>query len=84
MGRSSRFLMDDHTKERWYQLCLLAAIEEDCDKLLALVTEINRLLAADETECEKRGTHQREAWKQTESDEHHTEARPPYGSREQR
>jgi hypothetical protein len=30
----------DQTKERWFQVCQLAAIEEDPEKLLALVTEI--------------------------------------------
>jgi hypothetical protein len=75
--------MDDHTKERWYQLCQLASIEQDSDKLFALVTEINRLLAARETERNKKGTRQSQAWKQTaESDEHQTEARQPYRSRE--
>jgi hypothetical protein len=36
--------MKDQTKERWFQLCQLAAVEEDPNKLLALVTEINTLL----------------------------------------
>lgn len=36
--------MADPTKERWYQLCALAAVENDPSKLLALVTEVNRLL----------------------------------------
>ena len=77
--------MDDHTKERWYQLCQLAAIEEDCDKLLALVAEINRLLDARETERNKRGSRQSEAWKQTaESDQHQATSRQPYRSREHR
>jgi hypothetical protein len=31
-------------KERWMQLAALAANEQDPDKLLALVTEINLLL----------------------------------------
>src|SRR5580658_9332291 len=75
--------MDDHTKERWYQLCQLAAIEQDNDKLLALVTEINRLLAANEAECNEREARQSEAWKQrAESDKHQAKARPPYRSRE--
>jgi hypothetical protein len=85
-GRSGRLTkMDDHTGERWYQLCQLAAIEQDSDKLLALVTEINRLLAANEADCNKREAHQREAWKQTaQPDEHQAEARQPYRSREHR
>jgi hypothetical protein len=36
--------MEDQTKERWYQLCGQAAVEQDPKKLLALVTEINSLL----------------------------------------
>lgn len=30
--------------EKWMQLCEMAAVEQDPNKLLALVTEINRLL----------------------------------------
>lgn len=36
--------MEGPTKERWYELCELAAKEQDASKLVALVTEINRLL----------------------------------------
>jgi hypothetical protein len=36
--------MEGATKERWYDLCELAAKEQDPAKLLVLVTEINRLL----------------------------------------
>jgi hypothetical protein len=31
-------------KERWQELCKLAAVEQDSEKLLALVQEINQLL----------------------------------------
>jgi hypothetical protein len=31
-------------KERWLKLCELAAVEQDPEKLLELVREINRLL----------------------------------------
>jgi hypothetical protein len=31
-------------KEKWMELCELAANEQDAHKLLALLTEINRLL----------------------------------------
>ncbi len=34
----------DKTEERWRELCAQAAVEYDPDKLLALVTEITRLL----------------------------------------
>ena len=36
--------MDPETKERWLVLCEQAAVEHDPARLLALVTEINRLL----------------------------------------
>ncbi len=36
--------MRGEAKERWMELCELAAVEQDADKLLALVSEINRLL----------------------------------------
>ncbi|MGA2813586.1 MAG: hypothetical protein ABSG16_19460 [Candidatus Acidiferrum sp.] len=31
-------------EERWLELCRLAAVEQDPDKLHALIIEINRLL----------------------------------------
>jgi hypothetical protein len=40
--------MEDQIKERWYQLCVLAAAENDPAKILAMVTEINRLLTEKE------------------------------------
>ena len=36
--------MPDERTERWKELCAEAASEQDPDKLLALVKEINRLL----------------------------------------
>ena len=36
--------MEDETKERWYQLCQLAAVEQDPERLVALAQEISRLL----------------------------------------
>ena len=36
--------MPDETEEAWFQLCKLAAIEEDPAMLLMLVQEIRRLL----------------------------------------
>jgi hypothetical protein len=36
--------MEGETKERWFQLAQLAAVEQDPEKLIALVQEINRLL----------------------------------------
>jgi hypothetical protein len=75
--------LDDHTKERWFQLCELAAVEQDNAKLIALVTEINQLLEAEETDRNKGRARQIESWKQiAESDQHQTNARQPYLSRE--
>jgi hypothetical protein len=36
--------LQDQEKERWLQICELAAKEQDPKKLLAYVEEINRLL----------------------------------------
>jgi hypothetical protein len=41
--------MQDGDKECWFQLCELAAVEEDPAKLLMLVQEICRLLKEKET-----------------------------------
>jgi hypothetical protein len=41
-------------RERWEELCALAAKEEDNEKLLKLVQEINQLLEA--KECRLHGT----------------------------
>jgi hypothetical protein len=37
--------MQGKTRERWLELCEQAAVEQDREKLLELVAEINRLLA---------------------------------------
>ena len=42
--------MQEQTKERWQELCVKAAVEQDSDKLMELVDEINRLLSAKERE----------------------------------
>ena len=36
--------MKGETQERWQQLCAQAATEQDPQKLMDLITEINRLL----------------------------------------
>lgn len=36
--------MQGENMEHWRELCALAAMEQDSDRLLALVREINRLL----------------------------------------
>lgn len=40
--------MQGEQKERWMRLCELAAVEQDPQKLLKLVAEINDLLEAKE------------------------------------
>jgi len=45
-------------KERWLELCQQAAVEQDPKKLMALVTEINRLLQEKEQRLNSRtGVH---------------------------
>ena len=46
--------MQGATKERWLQLCELAAVEQDSEKLAALIEEINRLLAEKEERLKQR------------------------------
>jgi hypothetical protein len=41
-------------KERWMLLCEQAAVEQDHDKLIALVAEINALLDAKQARLEAR------------------------------
>ena len=43
-------------KEKWMELCELAANEQDANKLMALITEINRLLEEKAQRVEKRAT----------------------------
>jgi len=72
--------MDNLKSERWFQLCQLAAVEQNSEKLLALVAEINQLLEAKEFE---RNTRRRQAWKQSaKSDEHQAKSTQPYRGRE--
>ena len=49
--------MQGENKERWERLCAQAAVEQDSERLLTLVQEINQLLA----EKEQRLAHQRSA-----------------------
>jgi hypothetical protein len=46
--------MKEEATERWYQLCVLAAAENDRAKLLAMVKEINRLLTEKEQSLPER------------------------------
>ena len=46
--------MQGSTKERWLQLCERAAVEQDSEKLIVLVAEINRLLAEKEERLKTR------------------------------
>jgi hypothetical protein len=41
--------MNKLANERWYQLCQLAAVEPDPEKLMKLVTEVSLLLEARES-----------------------------------
>lgn len=43
------YAMKDKTKELWKYYCEQAAVEQDPDKLLELVKEINRMLEENET-----------------------------------
>jgi len=36
--------MGSGTTERWFHLCQFASVEQDSDKLIALIKEINRIL----------------------------------------
>jgi hypothetical protein len=49
-------IMDGQNKERWFQLCELAAAEQDPNELLRLVTEINRLLEEKEERLKRHTT----------------------------
>lgn len=40
--------MKGATRERWQQLCEQAAVEQDPEKMLSLINEINRLLSEKE------------------------------------
>jgi hypothetical protein len=46
--------MPDEKKERWLELCEQAATEQDSEKLLALVGEINHLLQQREESLKRR------------------------------
>ena len=47
-------LMEGETRERWYQLAQLAAVEQDPAKLVALAQEITRLLEEKEDRLKQR------------------------------
>jgi len=48
--------MGSGTTERWYVLCQLASVEQDSDKLIALIKEINRLLDEKEQRLKQKCT----------------------------
>jgi hypothetical protein len=48
--------MQDALDERWKALCLEASMERDPDKLLELVSEINRLLEEKRANAKKGGS----------------------------
>ncbi len=75
--------MNDRTKERWFQLCQLAAVEQDRKKLMALIREISSLLEAKEAKLRNNRSGQSQKWNELpESDLHQDRARQPYRSRE--
>src|SRR5882724_6647159 len=75
--------VNDRTKERWFRLCQLAAVEQDSEKLMALIREIGSLLEAKETKLSDSRSGQSQKWKEPpESDKHQDIARQPYRSRE--
>lgn len=45
--------MQGAVKERWLQLCELAAVEQDSKKLLALVEELSKVLLEKEERLKK-------------------------------
>ena len=56
--------MKEEATERWYQLCVLAAAENDPAKLLAMVKEINRLLTEKEQSLPERSrVEMRKKWR---------------------
>ena len=46
--------MAEHMNESWLELCELVAKEVDPEKLMALIAEIDRLLAAEQQQPKKR------------------------------
>ena len=46
--------MQRQPSERWLQLCELATVEQDSEKLMGLITEINRLLEEKEERLKQR------------------------------
>jgi hypothetical protein len=45
--------MQGPTRERWHNLCEQAAVEQDADRLLELIKEINRLLEEKEQRLQR-------------------------------
>jgi len=45
-------MMEESGRERWFQLCQKAAVEQDPAKMLELITEINDLLEEKEKRLE--------------------------------
>ena len=46
--------MEGEIKERWFQLAQLAAVEQDPERLIVLVQEINQLLEEKEARLNQR------------------------------
>jgi hypothetical protein len=53
-GYNSSCTMEGQKKEPWMELCAQAAVEQDPDKLHALVDEVPRLLQEDDDQRRRR------------------------------
>ena len=54
-ARTEASAMKGKTKELWEQFCERAAVEQDPEKLVQLVKEINRMLEEKEARSKQRG-----------------------------
>jgi hypothetical protein len=55
------FSVDNSTKQRWLEVCVHAAIEEDPDRLKELAREINRIISEEELRLRQFAVHKRRA-----------------------
>jgi hypothetical protein len=54
LARLEYVVMQGKVKEEWMQLCEQAAIEQNSERLMALITEINRMLDEKEQRLKRR------------------------------
>jgi hypothetical protein len=62
--------MDNPSKERWFQLCQLASVEQDPEKRLALFTEIDNLPEEGEAGIKYNGSGERRTGKKRAQSDH--------------